>query len=408
MRLNPLFLANLRRRPSGIYAPTDAITWESPYNMSATSGTTVISNRNFDCTDTGDTAGAIFASANGGSYEFYNCRFRSKASCVWSNYNINLKLVNCIGECVNPGVYGVFNRGFLSGKFTSLTVQKCTSKGGGMRISSANPSTLLIEDNYILNIEGRHSDGAGGYLNTTPSTNVARQGFQMNGVTAGSIGNQAIIQWNLIENIVGQSHPGGDMISVAGGGGGLSGYPLKIRKNALIGNNSYDPTVLVYSGRGIMLEDGTGGYIDIEDNWGSKLTGMVSIDLDGHYSNVNILRNKAVFANKVNGVWYAGTGPAFPYGAHASSTGTNQVWSDNAWSWPSENYHATGADDGNGPFVKNSGNAGNSQGTGWNELSYDFAHRATEADEAAVKAEFLAAAAAAGRTQLGSTIPAWW
>lgn len=399
MRLSPLFLANLQRRPSGIYASSDSIVWESPYDMNATSGTTVISNRNFDCTSTGDTAGAIFASASGGSYEFYNCRFRSKAACVWSNYNINLKLVNCIGECVNPGVNGVYNRGFLHGKYTSLTVQRCTSKGGGIRISAANPTTLLIEDNYILNIEGRQSDGAGGYLNTAPSLGVARQGIQMNGVTCGSIGNQAVIQWNMIENIVGQSHPGGDMISVVGGSSGLSGYPLKISKNALLGNNSYSPTTVTYSGRGIMLEDGTGGYIDVDDNWGAKLTGMVTIDFDGNYSNVNIRRNSIVFANKVGGVNYAGSGPAFPYLANALSAGTNQVWADNAWRYQSLSYDATGAD----PFVKNSGNSGNSAGTGWSEGAI-----ATEADETAVRATFLAAAAAAGRTQLGSTIAAWW
>lgn len=404
MRLNPLFLSNLRRRQSGIYAQPEGITWESPYNMSATSGTVTIENRNFDCTDTGDTAGAAYATAAGAKYIFNNCRFRSKAACIWSNYSIGLELNNCIGECVNPGVSGVYNRGFLHGKYNWLVVRQCTMKGGGMRISSVNPTRLRIQENYCLNIEGRYSDGAGGYLNTTASTNNARQFFQINGaLTCGSTSDPALIEWNMVENICGQSHPGGDMISVAGGASGLSTDPIKIRHNGLLGNSSYDPTVLVYSGRGIMLEDGTGSYIDVEDNFGSKLTGMVVIDLDGHYSHVNISRNSIVFANKFGGVNYAGSGPAFPYSANALSTGTYQVWTDNAWSYQSLSYHATGADDGNGPFVKNSGNTGNSAGTGWSEGAI-----ASESDESAVRTTFLAAAATAGKTQLGSTIAPWW
>ena len=394
MRLNPLFLANLRRLPSGIYAPEAPIVWESPYNMSATSGTVTIENRNFDCTDTGDTAGAAYATAAGAKYIFNNCRFRSKAACIWSNYSIGLELNNCIGECVNPGISGVYNRGFLHGKYNWLVVRQCTMKGGGMRISSVNPTRLRIQENLAINIEGRYSDGAGGYLNTTPSLNVARQFFQMNGVTCGSVGDPALIEWNYVKNTPTQSHPGGDLISVAGGSSGLSTDPIKIRNNMLYGNNSYSPTTVSYSGRGIMLEDGTGGYIDIDDNIGARTPGLVSIDLDGHYSNVNIRRNKAYWSAHLGGTWLVLS--TQPFGANASSTGTNQVWTDNEWWYWDGGYNAA-------TFIGNSGNAGNSN-TGW--VEHFPVSEATE--DAVPTAVWAPLAAAAGKTQIGSTIAPWW
>ena len=420
MKLNAILAALVGlAQPSWTFVPP-GFAWEAPYVMSATSGTITISNRNFENLDTG-VLGAAYTSAAGAKYIFQSCRFRSKTTGVFSNHSVGVELRNCVYTGLNPDVDGLYNGGFVQGQYNWLIVDHSTMTGGGIRVSGTNPTTLEITYNRCYNINGMKSNGTGlagraGYrteANGDGDVNVAfRQFFQANGVTIGSGSNTPVIAWNYVEGQPLLSRAG-DYISFIGSGGkwagGVSGDGVgsyvDVHHNCLYGNYSWNPYDKSNTSRGVMMEslaaDVNKGFIIIRDNWLSAINGFISINFNYHGSFIKILRNKGTYSHKLAGAWLSA--PAFPYSADAASTGTYQEWTDNSYHAHSQNYHATGADDGAGPFVRNSGNTGNSQGSGWIKLATDAAHVATEADEAAVPASFWAAVAVAGYT-IGSSL----
>ena len=415
MKLNAILAALVGlAQPSWEFIPPD-FAWEGPLVLTQTSGTHYITNRNFENLDTA-VLGAIRTGAAGARYVFTGNRTRSKTTGIYAGHSIGLEVYNHRHYGLNPDVDGLFNGGFIQGMYNALKVEHCTFDGGGIRISGVDCTELSIKWNRCYNINGMKSNGTGlpgraGYrteANGDGDVNVAfRQFFQANGVTIGDGTNTPEIAYNYVEGQPLLSRAG-DYISFINSGGkwaggtsndGIGSY-VDVHHNCLYGNYSWNPYDKPNTSRGVMMEslaaDVNKGFIIIRDNWFSAINGFISINYNYHGSRIKILNNKGTYSHKLAGAWLSA--PAFPYGADVASTGTYQEWTGNSYHAHSQNYHATGADDGAGPFVRNSGNTGNSQGSGWIKLATDAAHVATEADEAAVPASFWAFVAAQGYT----------
>lgn len=377
----------------------DPIVWEAPYVMSATSGETTISNRNF--LNTNYLSAAAYSSASGGDYVFENCRFDSRGNC-WApgNGNIGVRFINCYLLVRNTLTSTVANKRVISGYPARFDMQHCTLQGGGMRFD--DPLTkCLIRYNKISEVNGVRSNGVNaagwaGYQVETTNANVEnRPAIQFVGQPSGNGTNQPEIAWNRIVNVPAQSRCE-DLINFFGGGGSVSGSPMWVHHNLLYGSTAQDPLFRASSGRGVLFENYAGGavsYIDIEDNWIARTLGSINL-ANGDYRYINIRRNKMFYSGK----WLGSNMPGSNYACNADGVGIYQVWADNEYSWNAVQ-NATAL-----PFINNSANTGNSLGTGWNQIT----STCSEAQEEASIAAFDAAALAAGHTQIGSTIAPWW
>lgn len=142
---------------------------------------------------------------------------------------------------------------------------------------------MEILRNRVKNIDGRHSNGAGGFSRTGYD---AAQFVQLNGVRGLQ---SAEIAWNQIINKPGESRVE-DNISVYLSNG-VPHHPIRIHDNYIQGAYPINPTEDRYSGGGIMVGDGSAGsasevshHVTAYDNQVIDTTNYGVAIADGHDS----------------------------------------------------------------------------------------------------------------------------
>lgn len=328
-------------------------------------------------------------------------RLKARRYCIhWDVGTIDLTLDNCVLECVNPMQYGEASgpaMNIIGPK--NLVVEHCTFiGGGGIQLSEtpAGGAFVRIRYNRALNIDGRMSDGSGGYVFEQSNSTAyfkSRQFLQLRGNIVIADGEAA---WNEVVNDPFISRRE-DAFSVFGGSG-VPGKPFWIHDNAVKGGASPRPYDNGYSGAGFMVEDAravvtdtsVAQYVDIDDNHviGASNVGLGFVGTG--VSHVRARRNRFVSCGRINGqpVLAAGmNSPINVYENNGSTGPTYAVLEDNGYSWRRD---AT-SEQFNGPWFPVIGNTGNS-----NTGGYVIAATTDEALEAAEWAAWVAKKAAAG------------
>ena len=197
------------------------------------------------------------------------------------------------GVALNPNVADrAAGRFFTGDEVRRVVIEHCQLDGtSGIYVhrAAANDAEITISGNDARNIDGRRSDGRGGYrpFNSRYRADEHRNedGFdvvqfvQLDGVVGLAYGR---IAWNRVVNEPGRSRVE-DNISLYESSG-RPGSPIRVHDNCVVGGYTIDPSKSdatrdgwsedwSYSGGGIMLGDGPGktlatasGFIDAEDN----------------------------------------------------------------------------------------------------------------------------------------------
>ena len=178
----------------------------------------------------------------------------------------NVEIRNCTFTGLHPGQYGKTQGRsvHINGRGKSTTFVFENNAGTGFRgiwvQKMAYGATVRIKCNQWRNIEGRMSDGKGGYL-AEPDPNPENSQFLLFTETTGAA---VDIAWNFIQNEPGQSKVE-DVINVGGCKGG-SARPIRIAHNLIYGAYSYAPrSDKQYSGSGIQIETNS-AYVEIAGN----------------------------------------------------------------------------------------------------------------------------------------------
>ena len=188
-----------------------------------------------------------------------NMTLRGARHLITSHYGrANVTVRNVRGFGVNPNVAGKCTGRFASLEgFSNVVIENCTLEGtAGIYLldyagdrTSANTVKLLR--NRAKNIDGRRSDGKGGYLTGGEGGAELVQFAQLDKVRGIR---DAEIAWNEIINEPGKSRVE-DVISIYLSSG-IKDSPIRIHDNFLRGAYPLDPATEPFSGGGIMLSDG--------------------------------------------------------------------------------------------------------------------------------------------------------
>lgn len=193
-------------------------------------------------------------------------RIRSKNTGIWTlGYNANLTVRDTRGVALNPNVAGVKKGCFIDiGNFTAVVMENNRVEGWACGIRALNygadadlnrhGQSVRVRYNQFRNIDGRRSDGNGGYQIVVEGsgqaigTNTVRQA-------------NGLIEWNEVLNKPYESMVE-DVISTYESGG-TSGNPIVIAHNFVGGAYFADPAAQVdYSGAGINLGDCPSMHVD--------------------------------------------------------------------------------------------------------------------------------------------------
>jgi hypothetical protein len=233
-------------------APPSGISWSGPLVIN--SGGTYTGN--WQSTNAGTAAIVINTSA---PVTIINSNIQSRGNLIETSVShANLTIKNTSGWALNPNVSGRSPGRFLDAEnFDNLDIENNTMSGtAGIEMgyyagSGTTSNTVKILYNNALNIDGRYSDGNGGFQ-TGPDANDYVQFAQFNachnmpGVE---------IAWNQVVNQPGMSRPE-DNISVFQSSGTASS-PMLIHDNYIQGaypaNAAGDNS---FTGGGIMVSDG--------------------------------------------------------------------------------------------------------------------------------------------------------
>ncbi len=194
-----------------------------------------------------------------------NCTLRGRGHLIDASWtSANLIVRNCKGYGLNPN-----DRTRIPGRFVqaqgivSLLIENnLMDKTAGIYVNQWQgnkglPVSVVIRNNLARNIEGRYSDGNGGFQDKFYRV----QFVQFNGMRDLS---GAEIAWNRVENTARQSHVE-DVINIYASNGTASS-PIRIHDNLINGAFAGRPDAS-YSGGGIMLGDGCGsGYTEATNN----------------------------------------------------------------------------------------------------------------------------------------------
>ena len=300
----------------------------------------------------------------------------------------HITVQNTHGYGLNPDVFGLTPGRFFEGTyFDSVLLRDNYLEGtGGIKLleyrgDSTPAETVRVVGNVALNIDGRKSDGAGGYLDFNKRTRLSdgfsesgykiRQFLQLDKVQ-GVPGVE--IAWNKVVNEPGRSRVE-DNINIYKSGG-TAQSPIQIHHNYVQGAYTVKPWQASYSddgyeydwgysGGGILLGDGSSGvaFVDAHDNTVVSTTNYGIAIAAGH--DMHFYRNR-VFSSGLlpDGRWTSaqnvglyiwdlyGTGPENFYNNTASDNvvgwvketdGTrNDWWVPDATSFPN-NTHWDGA-----------------------------------------------------------------
>ncbi|MBB5234006.1 NPCBM/NEW2 domain-containing protein [Deinococcus budaensis] len=183
-----------------------------------------------------------------------NANIRGRGPLI-HGYGANLTVRNVRGTSLTPNILGrAAEMAIKIGDARNLRVEGSTFTGGGIYVHNfigdpaAGQGIRILKNNFV-NIDGRKSDGAGGY-----SGSVIRQMVQFNGVTRIPT---AEIAWNQNINEAGRS-AGEDLINMYASSG-TPDKPILIHDNYLQGSYPANPTEGAHSGGGILLGDGVTG-----------------------------------------------------------------------------------------------------------------------------------------------------
>ncbi|HEX2972892.1 MAG TPA: NPCBM/NEW2 domain-containing protein [Tepidisphaeraceae bacterium] len=187
-----------------------------------------------------------------------NSNIRSRSDLIeTSGYDANITVRNTSGYGLNPNVRGQYPGRFLNvSGFVNVNVQNNYMEGtSGIYLDSYNGNntakqTVRVIGNQAKNIDGRYSDGNGGFL-TGPDDNYYVQFFQINGVKS-LVG--AEVAWNQVINEPYKSRVE-DNISIHNTSG-TAASPFLIHDNYIQGGYPADAAGdSSYTGGGIMLSD---------------------------------------------------------------------------------------------------------------------------------------------------------
>lgn len=193
-----------------------------------------------------------------------NCLVRGRGVLIAASWaKANLTVRGCKGLGLNPNdVTKSAGRFFQAHNFESLLIERNTfERTGGIYLhvwagDGSKATTVTIRQNIARDIEGRYSDGQGGWQ--TKST--WSQFVQFNAVQNIP---RAEIAWNRVENTPRQSHIE-DTVNIYGSSGTATS-PIRVHNNLIKGAYAGNPAAS-YSGGGIMLGDGNGSYQEASNN----------------------------------------------------------------------------------------------------------------------------------------------
>ena len=208
-----------------------------------------------------------------------NSNIQSRGTLIESSTpHANITVKGTSGWGLNPDVYGTSPGRFLdASNFNNIDVENNSMAGtSGMEVgyyagNGTASQTITVEYNNALNIDGRYSDGNGGFL-TGPDDNNYVQFVQLNACYNLS---GAQIAWNQVVNQPGQSRVE-DNISIYESSG-TSASPILIHDNNINGAYAASPgTDSSYTGGGIMLSDGTTGAAATDPGYVQAYNNIVS------------------------------------------------------------------------------------------------------------------------------------
>jgi len=240
-----------------------------------------------------------------------NCRIRSAGDAIQSyNANANVTVRNCVAEAISPSTSEARKGYFVGvGNFESIVVEHNLVSGYFQGVKASNTletcdtmhnQTVTVRYNVIRNVDGRLSDGNGGFLTTRPPDFISRNGgadaFALYCVRDAEVE----ISWNQVTNEVGASWPE-DLTSTAESRG-LSDQPIAIHDNYLQGDIPPDPAAgAPFSGCGIQIGDSPSksdvGYVHVYNN---QIVGFFSCGLSissGHDNEVD--GNRVISAGRL-------------------------------------------------------------------------------------------------------------
>lgn len=204
-----------------------------------------------------------------------NSFIRSAGDCISEGTNhVNLTVRGTVAYGLNPNVVGRAPGRFVSlQNFDNVDLEQNTLQStagiylGYYQGNYTASDTVKVIANAALNIDGRHSDGQGGFLAGPDDYDDVQ--FCQIAYTHGLGGVQ--IAWNEVVNEPQQSRVE-DNISIYRSSG-TAASPIDIHDNFILGGYPADPTTQPYSGGGIMLGDGVGatladacGFVIAHDN----------------------------------------------------------------------------------------------------------------------------------------------
>jgi hypothetical protein len=237
-------------------APADAT--QSPYSPPIVITQGGIYSGNWDNTGTGARDAAVEINTDQ-LVIIENSYIRSPRYGIDSRaWNANIVVRKTYGVGVNPNVVGLRKASFVNvEEFASVTLENNWIEGyqAGLRAMNFDANTkanrsgqvVNVRYNQVRNVDGRESDGNGGYRF---ANSRAGQAFGLNSVNRGI----ADIAWNEIINLPFQSETE-DIISTYNSGGTASA-PMQIRFNYVQGAYHSDVAAAVnYSGVVINLGD---------------------------------------------------------------------------------------------------------------------------------------------------------
>jgi hypothetical protein len=198
-----------------------------------------------------------------------NCQIESVTDGIFSlGVNANLTITNCQGQGLNPNIANRQKGFFINvGNFSKVIIERNTAVSfAGIRILNYSTGTALrgqivgVRYNSLKNVDGRLSNGQGGYLMTPAGTNAVG----LNSLSGANVE----IAWNQVINKPYESNTE-DMISTYASGG-TADHLIDIHDNYLQGGYAPNPSASVdYSGVTTNLGDAPNsetGYTHFHNN----------------------------------------------------------------------------------------------------------------------------------------------
>lgn len=215
-----------------------------------------------------------------------NCTLRGRGHLIdasWTSANLTVR--NCKGYGLNPNDRTRIPGRFLQaeGVVSLLIENNFMEKTAGIYINKWQgnkglPVSIVIRNNLVRNIEGRYSDGNGGFQDKFHRV----QFVQFNGMRDIS---GAEIAWNRVENTARQSHVE-DVINIYDSTG-TANSPIRIHDNLINGAFSGRPDAS-YSGGGIMMGDGcNSGYTEATGNTVLETSNYGIAVAGGHHQKIS-------------------------------------------------------------------------------------------------------------------------